>query len=162
MAPKRHPVTPAVRALRAAGVAFEPRLYDYDSGGTAEVAAALGIDEHQVIKTLILQDHQGRPLIMLMHGDRQVATGTLARAMGVKALAPCDPKIAERHTGYRVGGTSPFGTRGDLPVYCERSVGALRRLYINGGKRGFIVGLETGELLRVLEPVLVEAAQPGH
>jgi Cys-tRNA(Pro) deacylase len=160
MASKRFPVTGTVRTLRAAGVAFEPFLYDYHAGGTAEVAEALGVDEHLVIKTLILQDQQGRGLIMLMHGDRQVATGTLARAVGVKSLQTCDPKIAERLTGYRVGGTSPFGTRTALPIHCERSITTLPRLYINGGKRGFIVGLATSELIRVLQPVLVDAAQP--
>ena len=160
MANKRPPVTPAVRALRAAGVELDPFLYEYDAGGTAEVAAALGVDEHLVIKTLILEDNQHRGLIMLMHGDRQVATGTLARSIGVKSLQPCDPRVAERHTGYRVGGTSPFGTRTALPVYCEHSITTLPRLYINGGKRGFIVGLAPTELLRVLHPVLVHAAQP--
>lgn len=160
MGSKRHPVTPAVRALRAAGAAFEPFLYDYSGRGTAEVAAALNIDEHQVIKTLILEDHQDRALIMLMHGDRQVATGTLARIIGVKSVRPCEPKTAERHTGYRVGGTSPFGTRTPLPCWCERSIAALPRLYINGGKRGFIIGLAADALLRVLGPTLVDAQQP--
>ncbi len=158
---KRAPVTPAVRVLRAAGVAFDDYPYVYQAGGTAEVAAQLGLDEHRVIKTLILEDDGGRPLVMLMHGDREVATGRLAKAIGVKRVQPCAPNIADKHSGYQVGGTSPFGTRTRMPVYCERSISALPQLYINGGKRGYIIRLATPDLLRVLQPTLLETAQPS-
>jgi Cys-tRNA(Pro) deacylase len=157
---KRDPVTQAVRVLRAAKVPFDGYPYDYVGGGTREVADALGVDEHLVIKTLILEEDRGRPLIMLMHGDLEVATGHLAKAVGAKRVQPCEPATAERHSGYRVGGTSPFGTHKAMPVYCERSVAALPRLYINGGKRGYIVSLAGDHLLRVLAPTLVDAAQP--
>ena len=153
------PTTQAVRVLRAAGVPFEGHLYDYRGGGTAEVASALGLDEHQVVKTLIMEDEQARPLIVLMHGDREVATGRLARQIGAKRVQPCQPAVADKHSGYQVGGTSPFGTRTAMPVYCERSITALARLYINGGKRGYIISLATADLLRLLEPTLVDAAQ---
>lgn len=158
---KREPVTQAVRALRVAGVAFDGYPYAYQEGGTAEFAAQLGVDEHAVIKTLILEDDARKPLVMLMHGDREVATGQLAKAIGAKRVQPCAPKVADRHSGYQVGGTSPFGTRHAMPVYCERSITDLLQIYINGGKRGYIVRLATSDLLRVLTPTLVDAAQPG-
>jgi len=153
------PVTQAVRVLRAAGVAFDGHPYSYAGGGTAEFAAQMGVDEALVIKTLIMEDDQGRPLVMLQHGDRDVATGLLAKQIGAKRVRPCEPKVADKHSGYQVGGTSPFGTRARMPVYCERSITGLPRIYINGGKRGYIVSLATGDLLRVLEPTLVDAAQ---
>jgi len=159
---KREPVTPAVRVLRAAGVAFDGHPYDYQQGGTAEFAAQFGVDEHLVIKTLIMEDDAGRPLIVLMHGDREVATGLLARAIGAKRVRPCEPAVADKHSGYKVGGTSPFGTRARMPMYCERAIAELPRLYVNGGKRGHIVSLATADLLRVLRPTLVDAAQPPH
>ncbi|WP_295882457.1 aminoacyl-tRNA deacylase [uncultured Thiohalocapsa sp.] len=158
---KREPVTQAVRALRAAGVAFDGYPYDYQQGGTAEFAAQLGVDEHAVIKTLILEDDAHKPLVMLMHGDREVATGLLAKAIGAKRVQPCAPRVADRHSGYQVGGTSPFGTRHAMPVYCERSITNLPQIYINGGKRGYIVRLASSDLLWVLRPTLVDAAQPG-
>jgi Cys-tRNA(Pro) deacylase len=157
---RRDPVSQAVRALRAAGVSFEGHPYDYVSGGTAEFCAQLGVSEHLVVKTLIMEDDRGKPLVVLMHGDREVATGRLAKAIGAKRVRPCDPAVAERHTGYRVGGTSPFGIRAKMPVYCERSIVALPRIYINGGKRGYIISLATADLQRVLSPRLVDAAQP--
>jgi Cys-tRNA(Pro) deacylase len=157
---KREPVTQAVRVLRAAGVAFAGHPYDYEQGGTAEFAAQLGVNEHLVIKTLIMEDDRGRPLIVLMHGDLEVATGRLAKAIGAKRVQPCEPKVADKHSGYRVGGTSPFGTRATMPVFCERSIAELPRIYINGGKRGYIISLASADLLRVLEPTLVDAAQP--
>ena len=157
---KREPVTAAVRVLRAAGVAFAGHPYHYEQGGTGEFSAQFGVDEHAVIKTLIMEDDGGRPLVMLMHGDREVATGLLARAMGAKRVRPCDPAVAERHSGYKVGGTSPFGTRTALPVYCERTIADLPQIYVNGGKRGYIISLATPDLLRVLAPQLVDAAQP--
>jgi len=159
MAAKKEPVTQAVRALRAAGVAFSGYPYDYAGGGTAEFAEQLGVDEHLVIKTLIMEDELARPLVILMHGDREVATGKLAKQMDAKRVRPCEPKVADKHSGYQVGGTSPFGTRTAMPIYCERSIAALETLYINGGKRGYIISLATADLLRVLQPVLVDAAQ---
>lgn len=155
----KEPVTQAVRALRAAGVAFGGHVYNYvDGGGTAQVARELGVDEHQVIKTLIMEDESGNPMIVLMHGDRLVSTQALARAVGAKRVSPCDPKVADRHTGYRVGGTSPFGTRRPMPIYCEAGIAGLPRIYINGGKRGFIVSLATDDALRLLAPRLVDIA----
>jgi len=153
------PTTQAIRVLRAAGVPFEGHLYDYRAGGTAEVAAALGVDEHLVVKTLIMEDEQTRPLIVLMHGDREVATGKLAKQVGVKRVHPCAPKTADKHSGYQVGGTSPFGTRRSMPVYCEQGIAELERVYINGGRRGWIISLATADLLRVLQPTLVDAGQ---
>jgi Cys-tRNA(Pro) deacylase len=157
---KREPVTQAVRVLRAAGIAFDGYPYHYQQGGTAEFAAQLGVDEHAVIKTLIMEDDARKPLIMLMHGDREVATGPLAKAIGAKRVQPCAPKVADKQSGYQIGGTSPFGTRHTMPVYCERSLTDLPKVYINGGKRGYIVRLATADLLRVLNPTLVDAAQP--
>ena len=145
--------------MRAAGAGFTGHPYDYSGGGTAEFAQQLGVDEHLVIKTLIMEDEQARPLVILMHGDREVATGKLAKQIGAKRVRPCEPKAADKHSGYQVGGTSPFGTRVAMPVYCERSVTELQTVYINGGKRGYIISLATADLLRVLQPVLVDAAQ---
>ena len=153
------PTTQAVRVLRAAGVPFDGHLYDYRTGGTAEVAEALGLDEHLVIKTLIMEDERASPLIVLMHGDRDVATGKLARQIGAKRVQPCAPNTADKHSGYQVGGTSPFGTRRVMPVYSERSIAALEQIYINGGKRGWIISLATADLLSLLRPTLVDAAQ---
>ncbi len=155
------PVTAAIRALRAASAEFEPHLYTYEErGGTAASSRELGVDEHAVIKTLVMQDDTGAPLVVLMHGDCEVATGVLAKAIGCKKVTPCDPATAERHSGYQVGGTSPFGLRHAMPVYAESSIAELDRLYINGGKRGLLVSMIPDELVRVLDPVWVEAAQP--
>jgi Cys-tRNA(Pro) deacylase len=160
----KYPITPAVRALRAAGVAFTPHLYEYvEHGGPRASARALGVDRHAVIKTLVMEDDQRVPLLVLMHGDREVATGVLARALGVKSVAPCNPAMAQKHTGYLVGGTSPFGTRTpDLPVYAERTILALSTLYLNGGKRGFLVSLTPDALRQALGERLheVEVAAP--
>ena len=151
--------TPATRVLRAAGVAFSEHPYDYvDHGGTAVSAAALGVDEHAVVKTLVFEDDAKRPLIVLMHGDRTVSAKNLARQAGVKSVRPCAPEVAERHSGYQVGGTSPFGTRKAMPVYLERSVTQLARIWINGGRRGYLVGIAPSDLERVLKPVLVDVA----
>src|SRR5512144_1966830 len=126
----------AIRALRAAGVEFEPHLYAWEAhGGTAASAEALGVDEHAVIKTLIFEDDQKRPLCILMHGDREVSAKNLARAIGAKSTAPCKPEVADRHSGYQVGGTSPFGLRRAMPIYMERSIVELPKIYINGGAR---------------------------
>jgi Cys-tRNA(Pro) deacylase len=154
-----YPITPAIRILREQKVAFTPHLYDYvERGGTAHSAASLGVDEHVVIKTIVLEDDKKHPLICLQHGDREVSTKNLARAIGVKTVTPCDPDTAMRHTGYMVGGTSPFGTRKQIPIFLERSVSELDSVFINGGKRGFLVCLAVSEIIRVLKPTLVDAA----
>lgn len=155
----RAPATAAVRALRAAGASFSEHPYAYVAhGGTAAFAAAAGVDEHAVVKTLVMEDDARRPLVVLMHGDREVSTKELARALGVKSVHPCAPETAERHSGYQVGGTSPFGLRTRMPIYCERTIADLPTLYINGGQRGFLVQLAPAELVRVLAPTLVDVA----
>src|ERR1043165_6297410 len=148
-----YPITPAVRLLREKGVAFEPHLYDYvEHGGTYHSAEALGVDEHAVVKTLMMETDARKPLVVLMHGDREVSTKQLARTLKVKTVQPCDPATAQKHTGYLVGGTSPFGTRARLPVYVERTIFELPKIFINGGKRGFLVEIEP-RVLRELLPV---------
>jgi Cys-tRNA(Pro) deacylase len=150
------PVTTAVRALRTAKVEFTDHLYAYEEkGGTAVSARELGVDEHAVVKTLVMEDEKKKPLIVLMHGDRQVSEKQLARTIGVKTITPCSPEAAHKHTGYLVGGTSPFGTRTTLPVYMEETILDLPRIYINGGKRGYLVGIDPQELMRLLKPVMV-------
>jgi Cys-tRNA(Pro) deacylase len=134
--------TPATQWLRAHDVVFTEHVYDYvEHGGTAESSRQLGVDEHAVVKTLVMQDERTQPLIVLMHGDRQVSTKNLARAIGAKAVEPCRPEIAQRHSGFMVGGTSPFGTKKTMPVYVEESVLALPRICINGGRRGYLLGI---------------------
>jgi Cys-tRNA(Pro) deacylase len=161
MGKPREPVTAAVRVLRAAGVAFEDHPYRYvEGGGTAQFAREQGVDEHCVIKTLIMEDDRGQPLIVLMHGDRQVSLRELARQIGARHVQPCKPEVADRHSGYRVGGTSPFGTRRPMPVFCESSICELPRVYVNAGRRGYIISLATADLLRVLQPTQVQVAQP--
>ncbi|KUM02031.1 Cys-tRNA(Pro) deacylase [Chromobacterium subtsugae] len=153
------PVTQAVRALREHKVDYTEHLYKYeDKGGTTVSARELGVDEHAVVKTLIMEDDNKRPLIVLMHGDREVGTGMLAKQIGAKKVHPCDPKTADKHSGYQVGGTSPFGTRHPMPVYMEASIAELPVIYLNGGKRGFLVGVSPQEVIRVLNPTLVNAA----
>jgi len=143
--------TPATQWLRAHGVAFSEHPYGYvEHGGTAESARQLGVPEHEVVKTLVMQDDQARPLIVLMHGDRQVSTKNLARAIGARSVEPCKPEVAQRHSGYLVGGTSPFGTRKAMPVYVEETVLALPRILINGGRRGFLVGIAPAVLVDAL------------
>jgi Cys-tRNA(Pro) deacylase len=155
----KHPVTMAIRALRAGGVAFEPFLYTWEAhGGTRASAEALGVEEHAVIKTLIFEDHAKQPLCVLMHGDREVSAKQLARLVGAKAVGPCAPHVADRHSGYQVGGTSPFGLRNPMPVYMERSILDLPRIYINGGARGFLVAIDPREARRLLSPTLVDVA----
>ena len=149
--------TPAIHFLRKHGVAFTEHAYRYEErGGTRVSARELGVDEHAVIKTLVMEDEARQPLIVLMHGDREVSTKNLARQIGRKAIEPCAPDVAQRHTGYQVGGTSPFGMRKALPVVIERSILDLDRIYINGGRRGLLVALSPRDLARVLEPVSVE------
>ena len=156
-----YPITPAVRALRENKIAFTPHLYAYvEHGGTARSASELGVDEHAVIKTLVMETDARAPLIVLMHGDREVSTKELARALGVKAVVPCDPATAQKHTGYQVGGTSPFGTRKALPVYGEKTIFALPTIYINGGKRGFLVSLDPQDLRAALAVEEVAVAIP--
>ena len=153
--------TPATQWLKARGIAYTEHPYEYvDHGGTAESARQLGWPEHQVIKTLVMQDDRGQPLIILMHGDREVSTKNLARAIGAKSVAPCKPDEAQRHSGYLVGGTSPFGTRKPLPVYVEASVLALDRLLINGGRRGYLVSLSPEVLVQALGARPVHCANP--
>jgi Cys-tRNA(Pro) deacylase len=149
----------AIRALRAARVDFLPHLYTYvPQGGTRASSEALGVDEHAVIKTLIFETERGEPLCILMHGDREVSAKQLARLIGTKAVAPCAPETADRHSGYQVGGTSPFGLRRKMPVYLQSTITALPKIYINGGARGFLVELAPADLVRVLAPTLVDVA----
>ncbi|HEX2530831.1 MAG TPA: aminoacyl-tRNA deacylase [Burkholderiaceae bacterium] len=145
--------TPATQFLRKHGTAFSEHLYDYEEhGGTAVSARELNVDEHQVVKTLIMQDETSKPLIILMHGDRKVSTKNLARQIGCKLVEPCKPEVANRHSGYLVGGTSPFGIRKLMPVYVEQTILALDKIYINGGRRGYLVGIDP-QLLPALLPV---------
>ena len=156
MSKGKPPVTPGVRALRQAGVHFSDHLYAYEEkGGTAVSARELGVDEHCVVKTLIMEDDRKTPLIVLMHGDRQVSTRELARVIGARSVSPCSPETACKHSGYQVGGTSPFGTRKEMPVYMEETILGLEKIYINGGKRGYLVGLDPLEVVRFLQPTLV-------
>jgi Cys-tRNA(Pro) deacylase len=151
--------TPATQALRRAGVTFTEHVYDYvEHGGTAESARQLGLDEHAVIKTLVMQDEQARPLIVLMHGDRSVSLKALARQIPCKKVEPCTPDVAQRHSGYLVGGTSPFGVRKPMPVLVEGSVLALERICINGGRRGYLVGIAPAVLTEVLGARAVSCA----
>jgi Cys-tRNA(Pro) deacylase len=155
----KYPVTQAIRALRAADVAFEAHEYAYvEKGGTAASSAALGVPEHAVIKTLVLEDDAREPLVVLMHGDKQVSTRNLARQIGARSVQPCKPEVADRHSGYQVGGTSPFGTKRPMKVYMERTILELPRIWINGGRRGFLVSLDPKEAARVLAPILVDGA----
>jgi len=155
----KHPVTMAIRALRAGNVAFTPHLYTWQPhGGTRGSSEALGVDEHAVIKTLIFEDDKKQPLCILMHGDREVSAKQLARVIGARTTSPCAPEVADRHSGYQVGGTSPFGLRKQMPVYMERTIAELPRIYINGGARGFLVEIDPKDAVRVLAPTLVDVA----
>ena len=151
--------TPATAFLAGHGVQFTEHFYEYvEHGGTGVSSNALGVPEHEVVKTLIMENEKGEPLVVLMHGDRKVSTKELARQAGMKRIAPCKPETATRHSGYLIGGTSPFGTRKDMPIFLERSVLALARIYINGGRRGYLLGMDPAELTRVLSPKLVDVA----
>lgn len=159
---QKPPVTQAIRMLRAHHVAWTDHLYAYEEkGGTRVSARELGVDEHAVIKTLIMHDEQKRPLVVLMHGDCEVSTKNLARQLAVKSIEPCPPAIADKHSGYQVGGTSPFGTRQAMPVYMEASIAELPRIYLNGGKRGYLIGVDPADVVRVLQPTLVNVAVMG-
>jgi Cys-tRNA(Pro) deacylase len=162
MAKEKAPVTLAVRMLREHEVAYEEHFYKYEErGGTSVSARELGVDEHAIVKTLVMEDEAGEPLVILMHGDRSVATGVLAKQIGKKKITPCDPDTANKHSGYVVGGTSPFGFKREVVIYVQDSIFALDRIWINGGKRGFLVSMDPAELERVLKPVWVDAAQPA-
>ena len=151
--------TPATQFLQRHGVPYGEHFYEYvEHGGTGVSSSALGVPEHHVVKTLVMETDKGDPLIVLMHGDRKVSTKALARIAGVKRIFPARPDDAERYSGYQVGGCSPFGTRRAMPVYLERSVLALPRIYINGGRRGYLLEMPPSELQRVLSPVLVDVA----
>jgi Cys-tRNA(Pro) deacylase len=153
------PSTPAILALRAQKAVFTLHPYKYEErGGTKASAAKLGVDEHLVIKTLVMEDEAGQPLIILMHGDKEVSTKSLARELGVKAISPCKPDIAQKHTGYMVGGTSPFGTRKTLSVYMENTISDLPAIFINAGGRGLLAQMASAELIRILNPSMVNVA----
>jgi len=162
MAKKEHiSETPATQFLRKHGVSFTEHPYDYEEhGGTSVSARELGVAEHAVVKTLVMEDESAKPLIVLMHGDCKVSTKNLARQIGCKKVDPCKPEVAQRHTGFLVGGTSPFGTRKALPVFVEQSILELPQIYINGGRRGYLVSIAPQELLRVLQARAVEVALP--
>ncbi len=157
MAKDKIPATPATRFLRQHQVEFSPHLYSYEEkGGTAVSARELSVDEHQVIKTLVMEDESRHPLIILMHGDLEVSTKELARTVGVKTISPCSPETASKHTGYQVGGTSPFATRKAMPVYMEATIATLPGIYLNGGKRGFLIGITPQTVIDLLAPTMVE------
>ncbi|MCL2761139.1 MAG: Cys-tRNA(Pro) deacylase [Desulfuromonadales bacterium] len=159
MSDKKIPVTPAIRTLRENNVEFIPHLYKYEEkGGTAVSSRELGVEEHCVIKTLIMEDENRNPIIVLMHGDCQVSTKELARIMKVKMITPCSPETANKHSGYLVGGTSPFGTRKVIPVYMEESIAMLEKVYINGGKRGFLVEIKAEDIVKILKPTIIKVA----
>ncbi|TXG88584.1 MAG: Cys-tRNA(Pro) deacylase [Rhodocyclaceae bacterium] len=153
------PETPATRFLRSHGIAHSNHLYAYEEhGGTRVSARELNVDEHAVVKTLIMEDEHAKPLIVLMHGDRKVSTKELARQIGCKKVEPCKPEVANRHTGFLVGGTSPFGTKKQMPLYVEKSILDLPLIYVNGGRRGYLVGVHPHDIVRVLQPKVVEVA----
>lgn len=160
MAKKDHiSETPATQFLRKRGIVFSEHPYDYEEhGGTAVSARELGVDEHRVVKTLVMQDEAAKPLIVLMHGDRKVSTKNLARQIGCKSVEPCKPDVAHRHSGYLVGGTSPFGTKKAMPVYVEQSILALDKIYINGGRRGYLLGIDPNVLASALSVTPVNCA----
>jgi len=153
------PSSPAILALKAQNAVFTLHHYKYEEkGGTKVSARELGVDEHCIIKTLIMEDENAKPLIILMHGDREVSTKTLARSIGVKSIMPCRPDIAEKHTGYKVGGTSPLGTKKTLPVYMEKTIGEMSSIFINAGRRGLLAQISATEIVRILHPIQVSVA----
>jgi Cys-tRNA(Pro) deacylase len=156
------PMTLAIRELNSHNVEYSTHLFTYEEkGGTAHSAQELGVDEHSVIKTLIMETENKKPLVILMHGDMQVSTKQLARDLGVKTVSPCKPEVADKHSGYQVGGTSPFGTREKMPVYMEKTILDLPLIYINGGKRGFLVGMDPKKIVEILSPKLVSVGISG-
>lgn len=160
MAKDKFPATAAIRMLKETNVPFEPSTYKYEEKGGTEVAAReFGVDEHLVVKTLVMEDEHKKPFLVLMHGDQHVSTKELARIRGSKSVSPCDHAVAQKHTGYMVGGISPFGTRKKLPIYVEESILNLPRIYINGGKRGLLVKMASADLEKILEPIPVRTAR---
>jgi Cys-tRNA(Pro) deacylase len=160
MSKEKFPVTPAIRSLKENQIDFIEHPYKYEEGGGTETAArSLGVDEHSVIKTLVMEDEQKKPFIVLMHGDKQVSTKNLAREIGAKSVTPCDPHVALKHTGYMVGGISPFGTRKSLPVYIEETILSLPRIFVNAGRRGLLFEMAPTDLERVLKPQPVRVAR---
>ncbi|WP_027365633.1 Cys-tRNA(Pro) deacylase [Desulfotruncus alcoholivorax] len=156
MAKSKFPVTPAIRVLREANAVYGEHLYNYkEKGGTAVSSKELGVDEHYMIKTIVMEDENKNPLICLMHGDAEISTKQLARTIGVRNITPCTPETANKHTGYLVGGTSPFGTRKKMPIYMEETIQELPIIYINGGKRGYLVSMDPKEVIRILKPTMV-------
>jgi len=159
MSKEKIPTTPAILALRAQGANFTLHTYPYEEkGGTKTASSKLMVDEHCVIKTLVMEDETGKPLIILMHGDKEVSTKSLARSIGTKSVSPCNPVIAEKHTGYKVGGTSPFGTKKVIPVYMEKTLADLPEIFINAGSRGLLARMPSTELIRILKPIAVSVA----
>lgn len=159
MTKEKIPSSPAILALKAQSAVFTLHTYKYEErGGTRVSARELGVDEHCVIKTLIMEDENANPLIILMHGDKEVSTKALARSIGTKSIVPCRPDIAQKHTGYKVGGTSPFGTRKTLPVYMEKTIADLQTIFINAGRRGLLAHMAPVEIVRILNPVFVNVA----
>jgi Cys-tRNA(Pro) deacylase len=159
MAKEKIPSSPAILVLKKQVAVFTLHPYDYEEkGGTRVSALKLGVSEHCVIKTLIMEDENAKPLVILMHGDKEVSTKALARSIGVKSIAPCRPEIAQRHTGYKVGGTSPFGLKKQMPVYMEKTIAALPDIFINAGARGLLAQMSPGEVIRMLHPVMVDVA----
>lgn len=155
----KSPVTAAVRLLKSQHISYRELFYDYlERGGTGHLVSQLGVDEHLVVKTLIMETDAKKPLVILMHGDRSVSLKNMARFLGVKTVAPCAPQQAEHYSGYRVGGTSPFGTRRTMPIYVEKTILELERIYINGGHRGFILEMSPQDMAKVLKPTPVEVA----
>ncbi|MEF3254394.1 MAG: Cys-tRNA(Pro) deacylase [Deferribacterales bacterium] len=156
---EKYPITPAIRFLKSKNVDFIPHLYEYEEkGGTKLSSKKLGVDEHIVIKTIVLEDDNKKPLIVLMHGDMEISTKNLARFLNVKTVTPCSPDTATKHTGYLVGGTSPFGTKKNLPIYAEKTIFDLDKIFINGGKRGFLIEISPSVIKDLLSPILVEVA----
>lgn len=162
MTKQNFPSTSATRILEKHGVSYSSHLYPYqEKGGTAVSSRELGVSEHLVIKTLIMENEKKDPLIVLMHGNMQVSTKALARTIGAKTISPCRPETAEKHSGYQVGGTSPFGTRRAMPIYVEKSILSIDKIFINGGKRGYLVSISPSELMRVLNAIPVEVGLPS-
>jgi Cys-tRNA(Pro) deacylase len=159
MTKEKIPSSPAILALKAQSAVFTLYSYQYEEkGGTKVSALKLGVDEHCVIKTLIMEDENAQPLIILMHGDKEVSTKSLARIIGAKSIVPCRPEIAQKHTGYKVGGTSPFGTRKTLPIYMEKNIMDLEAIFINAGSRGLLARMQPAEVVRILRPVMVNVS----
>jgi Cys-tRNA(Pro) deacylase len=159
MSKEKFPTTQAIRSLKHHKIEFSIKTYKYEEkGGTAVAASELNLDEHRLVKTLVMENENGHPFLILMHGDNKVSTKALARALGVKTVSPCDPKVAQKHTGYFVGGTSPFGTKKPLKIYIEKTIVDFKKIYINAGKRGLLVEISPDDLMKTLNPTPVNVA----